>query len=139
MPEKREKPVLTELRLDKWLWAARFFKTRSSAIKAVNGGKVQLAGQRVKPARQVQIGDELRIRRGPFEYVVTVLSLNDKRRPAPEARFLYEESEQSIAHREQLRFQRAAERAGRPGPRSEGRPNKKQRRQIARFTRDSSD
>ncbi len=139
MPEKREKAEPAELRLDKWLWAARFFKTRSSAIKAVSGGRVQLGGQRVKPARQVRVGDELRIRRGPFEYVVTVLRLNDKRRPAPEARLLYEEAEQSIARRELLRIQLAAERAGRPDPRSEGRPNKKERRQITRFTGRSSD
>jgi ribosome-associated heat shock protein Hsp15 len=135
MPGERGKRVLAELRLDKWLWAARFYKTRSAATKAVSGGKVQLGGQRVKPARQVRVGDELRIHRGLFEYLVTVVSINDERRSAPEARLMYAESEQSAAQREQLRARLAAEGAGRAETRAAGRPSKKQRRQIARFTR----
>ena len=85
-----------KVRIDKWLWAARFFKTRSMAAQAVSGGKVHLNGARIKPARIVQKGDELRIRRGEVEFVVIVQDIADRRGPAREAQLLYEETEASI-------------------------------------------
>ena len=88
------------LRLDKWLWAARFFKTRSLAIEAVNGGKVHVNGVRVKPSRPVRIGDELAITRSLDAMTVHVTGLNERRRPAAEATLLYEESEASRTARE---------------------------------------
>ena len=89
-----------KLRLDKWLWAARFFKTRSLAKAAIEGGKVQLDGQRVKVSKEILVGDELKIRQGWDEKVVRVLALSDQRRGAPEASLLYEETPESIARRE---------------------------------------
>ncbi len=85
-------------RLDKWLWAARFFKTRPLAVEAINGGHVHVDDERVKPARNVRPGDTLRITKGFETWIVTVRGLNEQRRPAPEARLLYEESNY---HREQ--------------------------------------
>jgi ribosome-associated heat shock protein Hsp15 len=95
---------VNNVRLDKWLWAARFFKTRSMATQAVAGGKVHLNGARIKPARTVQPGDELRIRRGEQEFFVIVLAVLDKRRPAKEAQLLYEETEESILQRQEIRI-----------------------------------
>jgi len=88
------------LRLDKWLWAARFFKTRALAVEAVSGGHVQVNEERVKPSRNVRVGDELRIRKGADTWKVTVLALNDKRRPAREAVLLYQEDEHQREQRE---------------------------------------
>ena len=120
-------------RLDKWLWAARFFKTRSLASEAITGGKVHLEGQRVKPSRPVKPGVRLQISRGEFRYDVEVKALNEQRRPAKEAVLLYEESQESRNRREetarQLRDIRTSERLSR----GEGRPNKKQRREIVKF------
>lgn len=128
--------VTTErVRLDKWLWAARFFKTRSQAKAAVEGGKVQLGGQRVKVSREVAIGDILQIRQGWDEREVRVTGLSDQRRGAPEARLLYEESPASLARREAEAAARKA--AGGMIDRPPGRPDKRQRRQIHRF-KDSS-
>jgi ribosome-associated heat shock protein Hsp15 len=124
---------MESLRIDKWLWAARFFKTRSLAAEAVEGGKVHLNGARVKPARAVRIGDELDIRRGPYETIVTVRGLSPQRGPAEKAQALYEESEASKAAREQLAAQLRLERG--PAPESEGRPSKKERRDILGFKR----
>ena len=123
-----------EVRIDKWLWAARFFKTRSSAAKAVAGGRVHLNGGRIKPAKSVQVGDELRIHRGEIEFVVKVLELSARRGPASVARTLYEESEESIQARERSREQRKLEAAGRSGPKR--RPGKRDRRLIISFTKD---
>jgi ribosome-associated heat shock protein Hsp15 len=123
-----------KVRIDKWLWAARFFKTRSMAAQAVAGGKVHVNGSRIKPARIVQPGDELRIRRGELEFTVTVQGISDKRRPAREAQLLYEESEDSIRQRAELREQKRIA----AGDRMHGpvkRPDKRSRRQIRRFTR----
>jgi len=120
-----------KVRIDKWLWAARFFKTRSQAAQAVGGGRVQVNGARVKPARLVQAGEELRIRRGEVEFVVTVLGVAAKRRPAKEAQLLYEESAASIAAREAAREQRRLEAMGRLQP--TWRPTKRERRQIVSF------
>ncbi len=123
-----------KVRIDKWLWAARFFKTRSMAAQAVSGGKVHANGARIKPARMVQVGDELRIRRGELEFVVNVVGVSDKRRPAKEAQLLYEETAASIRQREELRERKRLEAAGRMyGPMK--RPDKRARRQIRSFTR----
>ena len=119
------------VRLDRWLWAARFFKTRALAAEAVNGGKVHLAGQRVKAARAVRIGDCYEVQRGfeRFEIVVTALAL--RRGSASDAQLLYRETEASGERRDQEREQRRL--AAMARPRTEGRPSKQQRRQIHRF------
>jgi ribosome-associated heat shock protein Hsp15 len=118
-------------RLDKWLWVARFFKTRSLASEAIEGGKVQVDGERVKPARAVRPGSRVRVRRGEVEVEVLVLGLASQRRPYAEASRLYQETEASRAARERA----AAERASRPQrERGAGRPTKRDRRQIERLT-----
>ena len=117
-------------RLDKWLWAARFFKTRALAKAAIEGGKVHCCGERCKPAREPKIGDELTIRCGFDERTVIVRALGMVRRGAPEAQLLYEETADSIARREAAA---ALRKAGALGVQSEGRPTKKQRRQIHQF------
>ena len=123
-----------KVRIDKWLWAARFFKTRSMAAQAVSGGKVHVNGARIKPARVVQPGDELRIRRGELEFIVIVQGVSDKRRPAKEAQLLYEETESSLLQREEKRERKRLEAANRMyGPIK--RPDKRARRQIRSFTR----
>ena len=128
MTESNEK-----IRLDKWLWAARFFKTRSLASQAVNGGRVHLNGSRIKASRAVNIGDTLLINKSGMEFEIIVLALNDKRRPAVEARQLYEESSESIAKRSEQAEQRKLIRAGQPAPAK--RPDKRDRRKIREFTR----
>lgn len=120
-----------KLRLDKWLWAARFFKTRSLAKQAIEGGKVQLAGQRVKVSKEIIVGDRLHIRQGWDERVVEVRALSDQRRGAPEAQNLYCETGDSIERRE--REAQARKAAGGMLHRPESRPSKKQRRQIHQF------
>lgn len=120
------------MRLDKWLWAARFYKTRSLATAAVVGGKVWLNGGRTKPAHDVRPGDELDVRRGPHaRFVVVVQRLSETRGPATSAATLYAETPESRAAREQLAEQHRLLAAS--APRSE-RPTKRQRRQIVRFT-----
>lgn len=121
------------VRLDKWLWAARFFKTRSLAAQAVSGGKVHLNSQRAKPARELRSGDELSIRRGEYEWVVAVRGLSAKRGPAKEAVQLYEETEQSKLKRQVFATQLRAEQMMQPY--LKGRPSKKVRRDLIRFTR----
>jgi len=127
---------MDKLRLDKWLWAARFFKTRSLAKAAIEGGKVHLGGQRVKVSREIAVGDTLQIRQGWDERVVEVLALSDQRRGAVEAQQLYTETDASIAKREAESAARKA--AGGMIDRPAHRPNKKQRRQIHRFKDGSS-
>ena len=123
-----------KVRIDKWLWAARFFKTRSMAALAVSGGKVHLNGARIKPARIVQTGDELRIRRGEVEFVVIVQGISDKRRPAKEAQLLYEETESSVHRVNSFPNGNPASAAGKMyGPMK--RPDKRARRKIRSFTR----
>jgi ribosome-associated heat shock protein Hsp15 len=118
-------------RIDKWLWAARFFKTRSAAQQAVEGGKVKLNGERSKPAKELKTGDELRIRIGAYEWVVRVVQLSDKRGPAAVARTLYEENEESRMRRtEQVALRRVA---ADPGSERRGRPTKRERRQLERW------
>jgi len=101
---------IPRLRVDKWLWAARFYKTRANAAEAVNGGKVHVNGARVKPARPVGPGDELRIRRDEFEFQVTVRAIDPRRREAARAQLLYEESAQSREHRAAVAAQRREQR-----------------------------
>ena len=122
---------LTELRLDKWLWAARFFKTRAMAVEAISGGKVHLNGVRVKPSRVVREDDELNITRGIERYHVFVKGLNDKRRPAKEAVLLYEETEESIALREAQQELNRLQAANIKHPTHK--PNKRERRLMDRF------
>lgn len=120
------------VRLDKWLWAARFYKTRAQAVEAINGGHVHLNGVRVKPARGVQCGDELIVRKSGMEFVLTVLALSEQRGPAPVAQQLYQESEDSRARRESLVEERRL--AAAAGVLPARRPDKRGRRQIIRFT-----
>lgn len=121
----------TRLRIDKWLWAARFFRSRSMAKAAIEGGKVQMNGQRVKVSKEVAVGDVLRIRQGWDEKEVTVHGLSDQRRGAPEAQTLYAESPDSVARRESEAAARRA--AGGMTPNPKRRPSKRERRQIHRF------
>ena len=123
-----------KVRIDKWLWAARFYKTRSMAAAAVTGGHVQVNGARVKAARAVAIGDELRIVRNEMEFVVIVQALSDKRGPATVARTLYEETEESKAAREMRVTERRLMNLGRDFPPPK-RPGKRDRRLIRRFTK----
>ncbi len=121
----------SHIRIDKWLWAARFFKTRSLAATAVAGGKAKVNGERVKAAKAIRPDDELSIHVGPYEYVVRVLGLSSRRGPAPEAALLYAESVQSKAAREALATRLSAERIY--GSHEKGRPTKRARRQIIQF------
>jgi len=132
MPDSTLKSI-NRLRIDKWLWAARFFKTRSIATDAISKNRVRVDGQRIKPSRTVQVGDTVQIEKTPYTFDVTVLGLNDKRRSAPEASLLYSESEESIAAREAMSMKHKLDYQMRSGLAGEGRPSKKQRRQIIRF------
>ena len=127
------RPADSKLRLDKWLWAARFFKTRSLAAAAIQGGKVHVNGARVKPAHVVKLGETLGIRRGADEYSVIVKGLARIRGPASQAAILYEETAQSAQRREALAAERKSQTALVPHP--VRRPSKRDRRQIIRFTR----
>ena len=121
------------VRVDKWLWAARFYKTRGLAQDAVAGGKVKLNGERVKPAKELKRGDRVAIRIGEFEWEVAVVALSDKRGSADIARTLYAESEDSRARRTAQVADRRAH-AGVWGERK-GRPTKRERREVERFKR----
>lgn len=121
------------VRLDKWLWAARFFKTRSMAATAVSGGKVHLNGSRVKASRNVVIGDELIITIGFMAFHISVLGISKYRRPAKEAQLLYVESEESIKAREEQRDLRRMSKDGYSAPGIK--PTKRDRRKIRSFTR----
>jgi ribosome-associated heat shock protein Hsp15 len=118
-------------RLDKWLWAARFYKTRQLAAEAINGGHVHLNGQRIKPSRVIQVADELTIHKTPFTFEITVEGLSIRRGPAKEAQLLYAEHEESIQKRETLAEQRKLNAA--QFPHAERRPDKRNRRRIIRF------
>ena len=120
------------LRLDKWLWAARFFKTRALAAEAVTGGKVHLQGHRIKPSRAVKLNDCFEIQRGYERFEVVVMQLSGRRGSASQAQNLYRETENSQARRAEEAEKRKLAALARP--RSERRPDKKQRRQIHRFT-----
>ncbi len=130
---KKETVSEDNQRLDKWLWAARFYKTRSLAVEAINGGKIHLNKNRVKPSRTIRPDDILTISKPPYQHIITVLGLSKQRRPAPEAQQLYIESEASIEKRadlhEQIKNQPLGFRT------DKGRPNKRDRRHIIKFTR----
>ena len=125
------------VRLDKWLWAARFFKTRSIATDAVGGGKVHLNGERAKPAKHVKVGDQLVVRNGDYEWSIAVKALSERRGPATQAQGLYEETEQSRRAREEKAAQLKAHRRAMPEFGS-GRPTKRNRRKIIRFRQQNS-
>ena len=120
-----------KVRLDKWLWAARFFKTRSLAKDAIEGGKVHYNDQRCKPGRAVEPGARLKLRQGFQERTVIVDDVSDRRRSAPEAQMLYHETDDSVKHREDLAWQRKTMQAAQLPPAR--RPSKKDRRNIQRF------
>ena len=119
------------VRLDKWLWAARLFKTRALAVEAIGGGKVQVNGARAKRAKSLKVGDRLRVRHGPYEYQLTVRALSERRGPAAAAALLYEEDPEGRRAREALAAQLKLLPA--PAYRGKGRPTKKQRREIERW------
>jgi ribosome-associated heat shock protein Hsp15 len=119
------------MRIDKWLWAARFFKTRSLARDAVESGKVRCHGDRVKPSREVKAGDTLIVQVGEFTWTISVLGLSDRRGPAPEARLLYSEDAESQAAR--LKQIETRQWVADPGSAIKGRPTKRDRRLIHRF------
>lgn len=120
------------MRLDKWLWAARFFKTRSLAIQAIDAGRVKVNGERAKPAREIKPGDRLQLRVGDAEWTLSVVGLSMQRGPAPVAQALYEEDAESIARRQQQVAERKL--AANPAAEIKGRPTKRDRRMIRRFT-----
>lgn len=122
-----------ELRIDKWLWAARFFKTRSLAADAVNGGKVEVNGVRAKPSRTIKAGDHLSVRRGLYEWTVTVKDIAKIRGPASKAALLYEETEDSVRRRQSTAARLELEHP--PAFDAPGRPSKKDRRALERFRR----
>ena len=121
---------MDKVRIDKWLWAARFYKTRSLAKSAIEGGKVQIDGQKSKPSRTLEVGVTLTLRQGEDVKTIEVIALSEQRRGAPEAQLLYSETEQSIELREKKSSERAAFHGSMP---ASIRPSKKQRRQIHRF------
>jgi ribosome-associated heat shock protein Hsp15 len=133
MNDQEFEQVSEPIRIDKWLWAARFFKTRSLAAEAVTGGKIEVNGARAKPSRIMRLGDTLNIRRGLYEWTVVVKGLTKLRGPAVEAQVLYEETEESIRKRgatsARLKFERP------PEFNTPGRPSKKDRRAVLRFTK----
>lgn len=125
--------TVTSMRIDKWLWAARFFKTRSLAKQAIEGGKVHHQNDRVKVSKEVRVGMLLEIKQGFDKKIVEVLALSEQRGPAPVAQLLYQETSDSIAQRELLSTQRKLHNLARP----EHRPSKKDRRQIYKFKQEN--
>jgi ribosome-associated heat shock protein Hsp15 len=123
------------MRVDKWLWAARFFKTRTLAVAAIAAGHVSVNGERAKPAKELKPGDQVVVRRPPFEHTALVKALSDRRGPAAEAALLYEETAESRARRTVL----AAEMKSLPVPRFKGRPTKKTRRDYEKWLRGGED
>lgn len=121
------------MRADKWLWAARFYKTRSQAMQAISGGKVHVNGDRIKPARRLSIGDQLSIQKGPYRFAITVQGLSSQRRPAAEARTLYSESDESAEQRHALYEERKLQ--GHSARHRERRPDKRTRRQLRQLKR----
>jgi ribosome-associated heat shock protein Hsp15 len=126
-----DEPSCASQRIDKWLWAARFFKTRSLAADAVEGGRVDINGRHAKPAKEIRPGDRVDIGIGDLLWSVVVRGLSAQRRPAPEARLLYDESEESRAARQAQIEQRKI--AAEPGADIKGRPTKRDRRRLQRF------
>jgi ribosome-associated heat shock protein Hsp15 len=132
MAPPSSKDLPEKVRLDKWLWAARFFKTRSLAARAVDGGKVHLNGERSKAGKMIRVGHQLNIRTGSLERTVIVRALSERRGPAREAAGLFEETPESIRAREALVERKRMDRMAQP--RSEGRPDKRQRRRLREMT-----
>jgi ribosome-associated heat shock protein Hsp15 len=129
-------PSPTKVRLDKWLWAARFFKTRALAVEGIEGGKVRVNDERVKRAKQIQSGDRVEIRLGPYLHSVVVQGLSERRGPASVAVKLYHETPESIAEREKVAFQLKAAHVLFV-PETNERPTKRDRRRLERFRKDS--
>ena len=130
---KTDSGAQESMRLDKWLWAARFFKTRNLAAEAIIGGKVHLNGKRTKPGRDVKPGSQLLIHKGSFEWDITVEVIPKQRRPASEAKLFYTESEESVELRQKLTEEQRRVRSVTPHS-DKGRPTKRDRRQLERFT-----
>ena len=131
----KQEPQPPRMRVDKWLWAARFFKTRSLAKQAIDGGKVHCNGEHCKSSREIEVGFTLQIRQSWDEKTVVVKALSEQRRGAPQAALLYSETPESLAQRERMAAERRAQNAGfEPAA---GRPTKQDRRRITRFKRDS--
>jgi ribosome-associated heat shock protein Hsp15 len=128
-------PPSAAVRLDKWLWAARFFRTRALAAEAIGAGRVSVNGERAKAAKNVKPGDTLAIRRPPYEHEVRVLAVSDKRGNATAAQALYAETPESRAKREAV----AAEMKAMPPPVFKGRPTKRDRRALEKFNRRQDD
>ena len=128
-----------KIRLDKWLWAARFYKTRSIAKEMIDGGKVHYEGNRVKPSKEIELNATIRLRQSHEEKTVIVTGLSDKRGNATLAAELYQETDESIAAREQSSEERRLQRASESGLTTEGRPTKKQRRKIIQFNQQTQD
>jgi ribosome-associated heat shock protein Hsp15 len=126
-----------KVRLDRWLWAARWFKTRALATHAVTGGKVHLNGRRVKPATDLRVGDDLRIVKGPYTFAVVVRELAERRGSAKDAALLYEETEESVEARELRRIQMRDVPV--PSYEGKGRPTKRERRKLERARRRPAD
>ena len=133
MPNPSQQNTVESMRVDKWLWAARFFKTRSISKAAIEGGKVHHNGERVKVSKEVRIGMELTIQQGFERKTIVIKALSANRGAAPIAQQLYEETEVSVARRELLATQRKLHNLARP----EHRPSKKDRRQISKFKQDN--
>ena len=131
MSKKIKDKTEVKTRLDKWLWASRFYKTRHLAAEAINGGHVHHNGNRVKPSRVVQLSDTLTIHKTPFTFEIIVKGLSVRRGPAKEAELLYKELDESIQKREKLAAQRKLDAA--QFPHTERRPDKRDRRRIIRF------
>ncbi len=127
--------TLDSVRLDKWLWCARFYKTRAMAAAAIKGNKIRVDDQPVKAAKIIRVGNKMQIRKTPYQYTLTVLKLTNNRLSASLAAELYEEDKESIKAREELSIQIKAENAS--FPRTIGRPTKRDRRKIISFTRDT--
>ncbi len=125
----------TRVRLDKWLWAARFFRTRAVAVEAIDGGKVKVNDERVKRAKLIQVGDRVEIRLGPYLHLVVVQGLSERRGPASEAAKLYLETAQSLTERERVAFQLKAAHVLFV-PETNERPTKRDRRRLERFRKD---
>lgn len=128
-----------KVRLDKWLWAARFYKTRSIAKEMIDGGKVHYEGHRVKPSKEVELDATIRLRQSHEEKTIIVTKLSDKRGNATMAAELYQETDESITAREQSSEERRLQRASEGGLTTEGRPTKKQRRKIIQFNQQTQD
>lgn len=122
------------VRLDIWLWAARFFKTRRLAADAIKGGKVTVNGGKGKPAKEVRPGQRIAVTKGPYEFVVDVEALAERRGPATEAEALYTETPESVERRQQVKAQARSPAA--VVPRTDHRPERRDRRRLARFKRE---